>query len=176
MGTGLITSLLRTLIVLFAAAASAGAFAAPSAPMTISAAVLQPLSIVKVSDMRFGSIVPSTAAGTVVLSPSTGTVTHTGGVLMTTGATGYAQFEIDAQGATTANVNWQANITLTNASGNTMTVNPITQANNAVVCGVGLCFPSGNILQINFGGTLNVAANQPVGAYTGTFTVTAAFQ
>jgi secreted protein with Ig-like and vWFA domain len=153
----------------------AGAYAAPVSG-SANIAVLQPLTIVKVADMNFGGIVPGATAGTVVLSPSSGTVSRTGGVVATTGATGYARFAIDALGATNVNVSWGTSITLTGSAGGTMTVNPITFTHNAVPCGAGLCFPANSILFINYGGTLSVGANQTVGTYLGTFTVTAAFQ
>lgn len=160
---------------LIAACASAGAFAGATTT-TAYVGVLQPLSIVKGVDMNFGNILPGSSAGTVVLSPSAGTVTKTGGVIGTFGATSYAQFAVDAKGATQVTVNWNGTITLTNSGGQTMTVNLITYTTNATVIGGVSYIPANNILLINYGGTLSVGANQAPGAYVGTFTVTAAFQ
>ncbi len=175
MGTNYIIVFLKSIVVLFAACASAGAFAGATTS-TSYVGIIAPLSIVKGQDMNFGTIIPGGTAGTVMLSPSAGTVTHAGGVFATSGATSYAQFAVDAKGATQVAINWNGTITLSSPGGQTMTVNLITYSTNATVIGGVSYVPSNNILLINFGGTLNVGASQPAGAYTGTFTVTAAFQ
>jgi hypothetical protein len=146
--------------------------------------VLTPLSLVKDSDMVFGTIVRPSSAGTVVLTPAvTSTCTTTGG-LIRSGTCQAATFL--GWGATNQVVRLRftsgTTITLSNGLGQTMTV-----TNRTVDGTPGLTHLSGNVnsngnvryrvisangqFDFRVGGQLNVAANQALGLYSGTFEV-----
>lgn len=176
MGTKVMRSLGRTMI---AAGAALGASAsqAGTASSSASSTILVPLTIVKNIDMNFGTLIASTTGGTAVLSAATPTVTTTGGVTSFGSGQTYAQFALDAKGATLVTINWNQTITLTRSGGTeTMVVNPTTYTTNATIINGVNYIPPNNILLINLGGTLTVAANQKAATYQGSVTMTANFQ
>lgn len=156
---------------LLATAAQAG-----TTTSTANVTIAAPLTIVKTQDMNFGSIVPGTTAGTLVLNATTGAAARTGGVATTFGATSSARFLLTSTNALYVTFSYPNAITLSNGGGATMAVSAVTWTNDAALCVGNACLPLGNNITANFGGTLNVAANQTPGAYTGNFTVTANFQ
>lgn len=146
----------------------AGARAAPvSANSTGKATILRPLSVLKQADLDFGELVVS-GAGTAVMDPVSGAMTTTGAVTPT-GAPGHpAQFT--ATGSKNSIVIIQvpnSPATLTRVGGTeTMTV-----SNWTLDGPVNRKIPVNNAFNFSVGGTLNVAAGQVEGTYTGTFTV-----
>jgi hypothetical protein len=166
--------------IISAAGATAIAFTAMPAqaatPVTQSdgkALVLIPLSLTKIQDLDFGSIVPSAAAGTVTLNASTSARTFTGGVSLVPSDAGFHGY---FAGAGTPNqqvlIALSPPVELANASGDKIpvvgltldgppmrTVDPVTRA-----------------FFVGVGGTLSIAANQPVGTYAANFWVTAIYQ
>jgi len=56
------------------------------------ALVLIPLTITKIDDLDFGSIVPSATAGTVTINPTDGSRTFTGGVTLVPGDAGFRAY------------------------------------------------------------------------------------
>ncbi|WP_068075828.1 DUF4402 domain-containing protein [Novosphingobium lentum] len=139
------------------------------------AQVVAPVSMTNLGDMRFGSIARPTTSGTLRLSP-TGGVTTTGGVTgnqaISQGTTGPlpGSFQIVAPsnraftiyGPTTFNIS---------SGASTMPVTLLTgalqqQADN----GTAMTY------LLSVGGTLTVAGNQAVGAYSGTYTLTTILQ
>ncbi len=143
--------------------------ASPATQAAAGALVLRPLSLIKKKDLDFGTLAASTAAGTAVLDPTTGTVTATGGVTALSGTSHPATFV----GAGTKNAVYQirlptAPITITRAGGTeTMTVSNWTLdgATNRHV-------DAFEAFEFNIGARLAVAANQVPGTYVGTFNVT----
>lgn len=168
------------LLVGLTAFASASAEAASGNTVVITgnaqARVVQAISIVNTAALNFGSIAQPATVGSVTLSP-TGAVSSAGGaagneaitqtglgrtpgvfrVTATTGAafslSGPATFNVRRGGGTTMSV-----------TGLTFSVQPLSST------------ASTTTYQINVGGTLNLAANQRVGSYTGTYAVTAVYQ
>ena len=140
------------------------------------AIVLRPLSFFKVSDLDFGAIIPSNAAGTVTVAPD-GSRSRTGGVTLAGGGGEPARF------AGLGSFNRQVNISLGSNSiwitgpGTRMRVRnfEIGSTPTAILSTTPTRFritsPLGNY---NFpvGGTLEVGANQAPGDYSGTFTIT----
>lgn len=167
-------------------AVASPAFAAPAtvtANATAKGVVLLPLTLTKTSDLDFGTVVASAAAGTVVISPDDGSRAVTGGV---TGVPSFAGGRALFQGAGSASqqvvLTLNAATVLTSGS-NTITVNSMTFDTGAASAVNG----SGNLattrtingtgaFSIGVGGNFAIAANQANGLYTGTFSVTADYQ
>lgn len=122
-------------------------------------------SITKASNLTFGTIAPGSTNCAVTVSPN-GTRSKTGTcVLISSGPGSAATFTVNGIGLLLS-ISLPSSVTMTKAGGGTMTVD--TFVSN----------PSGTIAlslgsqPLTVGGTLRVAANQPVGVYTGTLTVT----
>jgi Mat/Ecp fimbriae major subunit len=129
--------------------------------------------LVKSDDLRFGLIIPTPTAGSVTIVPATGARTKLGTLTLAGTAFGPAKFT--ALGNPNQNTSLQltlpANMTITRVGGGgSMTVNNWTFSGS----GVSVLNAQGFYL-FNLGARLNVGANQPVGNYTGTFTMTVNF-
>jgi hypothetical protein len=124
------------------------------------------MTVTNTATLDFGTLVPSAAAGTVVIAPAGGRTT-TGGVTGVSGTYGPGAFKV-AITSGTANFFFflPANATLT-SGGNTMTVNTFTanMGNPGTVPGP----PGSAVLYV--GATLSVGANQAAGTYTGTYSI-----
>ncbi len=143
--------------------------ATPPTESTGNAIVLKPLSLIKKTNMDFGTLITSATAGTATINPVTGILTTTGGVTPVPGGVSPAVF----LGAGSRNAPYQIRlpknpITLTRSGGTeTMIVsnwtldgptNRMVGANEAV--------------SFNVGARLAVGANQADGTYVGTFDIT----
>lgn len=130
-----------------------------------------PIFLTKVADLAFGAVVTSATAGTAVLAPDGGR-TSTGGVSLGAFSPGApASFNVQGTASSLYAITLPASATLTAPTGGTLTVNAFTSSPSAT----GVLNPSG--LQVMaVGATVNVAANQPEGAYAGTFPVTVFYQ
>jgi len=145
-----------------------------SATASAEAKIVSGISLEKIDDMQFGQIVRSSAAGTVMLDPSTGDRSAFGGVTLgQNGGYQVAKFSAAGEGEYTYAVTLPQSITIAKANSNaTMTVDQFTSS---------LGLANTGALDINgedeftIGATLNVDANQETGLYSGEFTVTAAY-
>jgi hypothetical protein len=188
---------LKAIVAVAAFAAAPSAFAA-SINVPVSAEVVAPIALAQPGDMRFFQIAAGATAGTVVLpvpatlpaaAPTTaapiitGTRTVTGGVVMVGGGTcsatvncGVGSVQISGpNNASFATVTLPATVTLTSGA-NTMTVGTLTRrygqlGTAGVLTGATTLSATGTGLLV-IGGTLNVAATQATGVYTGTMAVT----
>ncbi len=143
-------------------AASAGTGAAIGTATTVA-----PLSVVKTDDLDFGVLIASATAGTASVNASTDARTTAGGTTAAGGAPFAAHFTAAGRIGAIALIALPGSITLTRGGGTeTMTVSSI--ASNGPTLRV---FPGTATIDVAVGGTLNVAANQVNGVYTGTFTV-----
>lgn len=142
--------------------------------------LVEDLGLTKVEDMDFGNIIPDTG-GTVVMDPTeTATCTETGTVIHT----GECQPATFAGFGTPGNririrVPPGGDITLTNATGDTMDVTDMTingdpslniTKMNPRTFRANISDPTG-IFTFRVGGILNVGSGQRVGTYTATFDV-----
>ena len=149
--------------------ASQLAHAAPATqPGTTQTIILNPLTATTVQDLDFGQLIPGATAGTVVINPVNSARTTTGGTLPAGGAPSSAIFVGVARPDRMVHLNLpNGSITLTNGTGGTMTVNNFTTDGN-----INRRTDANGIIAFRVAATLNVAANQPDGAYSGTFNVT----
>lgn len=148
---------------------------------TANATVIAPITIAKNLSLEFGNVVAG--AGTVTIAAADGTRTNTPPTL-SPGATQQglvraATFDVTGEGTSTYAITLPATaveLTQTGTPTNKMTVTAFTVAAGATgsVAGtVGTLAAGAGVL--NVGATLNVAAAQPAGAYTGTYAVTVAY-
>ncbi len=147
------------------------------------ATIVEPLALVKISDLNFGRLASRPTAGTVTVNPNTGACTVTGPILHV-GGCGYAEF--GGQGVRRMRVRIQlpATITLTGPGGTTMTATnltlglapDLTQLPGAPGNPRYEIASNSGIFTFRVGGRLNVGANQASGVYTGTFNVTVQYQ
>lgn len=162
------------LAALAATATGSPAFA-QSATATAEArgTILQSLTLVRQSDLDFGTVAPdATTAGTVSVDASTGARSTTGGVVALPGAFGRAQF--DGSG-TAGNL---VELVLTQPAGGV-----IVNGANTVGALLGLdsggtsrTIPLGGVFSVYVGGDFSIAANQPSGLYSAQFDLTANYQ
>ncbi|TFW00555.1 DUF4402 domain-containing protein [Brevundimonas sp. S30B] len=167
----------------FAAAALTVSVAAPamaqsaSTTGTGSITVLRPLTLTKNADLKFGTVVrPTSGAGTVAVSAA-GARSVAGGVVgLSSGDTPQAaQFTVDGEGGQSISVTIPATFSIANGT-DTLTV---TTSNNlsgsAASQTLSNALGSAGSLSFRVGGSVPVASTTPTGAYTGTFTVSAAY-
>lgn len=164
-----------------AAAAAGGLVGVPAAAAQhqgqAEAVVLRPLSLVKIDDLDFGSIISGASGGTVTINPVTNARTTGGGVTPAGGMPQRAVFQ-GTGGFLLITVTGSNSVTLTRVGGGapSMTAS-LSRAMSNGGGGITLLNPSVTLLPSGIqtyyiGGTLNVPANQPAGDYTGTFTLT----
>jgi hypothetical protein len=171
-------------IVYLAAAAATLVAASPAAAQAVSASanalakgvVVQPLTLARVQDLDFGTVVGSAAAGDVVIDADTGGRTITGGV------TGVPSFPGDRglfEGAGTAGqtVQLQLNapavlVSQSNPLDLIVVNNMVLDSGNSTTRVIGLS----GIFDVGVGGDFAIAANQPAALYQATFTLTADYQ
>ena len=147
----------------------AGACAAPatqSAPAEV--ALLHPLTVIKRSDLDFGTIVAS-GAGTAVMDPVGGSIATTGALLVSGTAAHPARFTATGSKNAVALIRLPKNpATLTRVGGS----ETLTVSNWTVDGKTNRRIPANDTFDFYVGGTLNVASGQTDGTYVGTFTVT----
>lgn len=136
---------------------------------TVTVKVDPVITLTKLSNLSFGDIFAGPSAGTVVLSPA-GVRTTTGGLLLgNLSAVSAASFTVNGAANASYAIALPASILLTGPAG-TMLVSPFSSSPSPS----GLLNAAGQ-QQLNVGATLNLAANQADGDYSGTFAVTVAY-
>lgn len=163
---------------LIAAAAAAAAVPAAAAPVaantdaTGKALILVPLKLTKIDDLDFGTMITSSASGTVALDATTSARTFAGGVIGVPSAPGHRAY---FGGAGTASQMVVVAITspaqLTDSTGDTIGVLALTLDSGGNP--IRTIDPVTRSFFVGVGGILNVAANQPDGDYSATFQITA---
>jgi len=166
---------LASLFVMACGIQSVKAQAQAQAQATATATIVKAISIDKVTDLRFGKIIADpTAAGQVAIqTDGTRTIAAGNVVLFNQGSDHQAaSFKtMGTPGATYYLVFPAAgSVLLTRIDGTeTMTIEGFVHS------ATGTLDATTGVETFNVGGTLNVGANQAQGQYTGTFTVTAAY-
>lgn len=151
--------------------APAAAIAAPKAvatPPNASAALMKPLTLIKIADMDFGYL-GVTTSGTAVINPVTDTLSVTGGVVKAGGTPHAAVFRGRADGGAVVIIRVpNGGVNLTRVGG-TQTI----LLNNFTLDGQSKrTMAQAGTFDFKVGATLRPAANQVEGVYTGTFDVT----
>ena len=161
------------------AALALGAAPAMAAPVPATtdaegrALILVPLTLVKIEDLDFGSVIRSSVAGTVSIDPGTGARSVTGGVTEVTGDPGNRAYFAGA-GSPNQEVLLAISppVELTSAAGDTIPVVGLTLDGAATR----IIDPTTRAFYVGVGGTLQIAADQPEGDYNADFWLTAIYQ
>jgi len=167
---------------LIAAAVAASAVPAPAlaVPSNVASAdgkalLLLPLTLTKIDDLDFGTIVSSGSSGTVALNATSGARTFAGGVSGIPSAAGHrAYFGGSGTGGQQVVVVVVPPTQLTDASGDSIDVLALTIDNGGNP--IRTIDPQTRTFFVGVGGILDIAANQPDGVYSATFQVTANYQ
>lgn len=145
-----------------------------SATATAKGVVLEPLTLTWVSDLDFGTVAGSAAAGTVSVDPDSALRASTGGVTLVPSAFSRARFDGLGQPAQTVG------LTLTPPAGNVLvgpggaTVNVNSMTIDAA--GTTRVLGGSGAFTVYVGGTFGIAANQANGTYQALFQLTADYQ
>lgn len=167
-----------------AAAAATLVTAAPAVAQQASAnalakgVVVEPLTLAKVSDLDFGTVVGSATAGDVSIDANTGSRAVGGGV---TGVPSYPGGRGQFQGAGTAAQKVQLTLNppavLISQSNPTDTITVNSMVLDTCACQVDTrTIPAGGSFTVGVGGDFAIAASQPAALYQATFTLTADYQ
>lgn len=156
-----------------AIALMASAIAAPSFASDVEAdagaKIVAPLQISNSTALYFGTIAPSlTSSDTVVVSPAGAKACGAELTCLTDDHTA-AAFLVNGEAGASYTIDLPSQINISNGAGANMVVDAFTGSKNGGTLVAG---------EDNFtvGGTLDVAANQATGEYTGTFTVSVEYQ
>lgn len=166
------------LVLALPAGASAQTATSGTATSSGSVMIVRPLTITRGGHLVFGRVIkPRTGTGTVRISPTSNAVTATGGAVRLPGiTTRRAAFTVRGEGGQVVSLSIPATMTMqlgTSASQITVTLLPnITTGTTTLTNTPG----TRGTRTVNIGGQFSLPATQASGAYTGTFTVTAAYQ
>ena len=158
----------------FASPAFAQVVATDTATAEARGLVLLPLTLTKVDDLDFGTVVASAVAGNVVIDPDTGARTGSAGVTLVASAPG--QRAVFAGAGTSTQV---VNLTLTppvgmvlNSGPNSLVINSLSLDSVAAPTGSVTINASG-AFTVGVGGDFAIGGNQPNGLYAADFDLTA---
>ena len=153
------------------------AFAAPGqgkATAEVFGVVLQPLTLTKVSNLDFGTVIGSPTAGSVTINADTGVRTTTAPAVI--GVASYPGQRGEFQGAGTANQVVQLTlsspallVSTTNASDTLVVTSMSLDQGNLATRTIGAT----SAFTVGVGGVFAIAASQPNGLYSATFNLTA---
>lgn len=155
------------------AAAAPSAQASPDKEATGKALILVPLTLTKIDDLDFGTIIPSALSGFVSINATTGARTFGGGVTGVTSAAGHrAYFGGAGTPSQQVIVTIDPPTELTSSAGDTITVLALTLDGPARKT----IDPTTRAFFFGVGGILQIGADQPEGVYSATFDVSANYQ
>lgn len=138
---------------------------------TVMADIAQPQVIVKTADLRFGTILRGTTAGTVTINAGTDARTKTGGVTLVNNDGGAARFAVNGRPSLLVFITLGPAPVLTRqGGGGSMNSSALTLNGSSIR----LLNLSGT-MDLRVGGRLAVGANQPSGQYRGTFDITVTY-
>ena len=149
--------------------ASAGAAAAATTDGTAGALIIAPLQVAKKADLYFGTIAPSLTTGDVVVVGFDGSKKCGAALTCLSTDETAASFAVTGEPDYSYIVTLPTTATIANAKGVQMDIVNFTGSKDS-----GLLVNGADNFEV--GGTLKVAANQPAGKYTGSFTVAVEYQ
>lgn len=160
----------------FKIALAAAAIGFIAAPMSANAAdatgdatalIVAPIAVTKNTDLGYGTIAPTGTSGTVTIAATSGGARTSSNVdLLSTDAGSSGDFSVTGEGTSTFSTTIASPVTLTGPSSSTMSSTLTNNAPSAL---------TGGAATINVGGVLSVDGAQTAGSYTGSFTVTVAY-
>jgi Domain of unknown function (DUF4402) len=155
------------------AAATPANAATPVQQANGKALILVPLTLTKVDDLSFGSVVPSAVSGVVTINATTGARTFAGGVTgVPSDAGNRAYFAGAGSPSQQVIVTMNPPAQLLDGVGDTIDVLALTLDGPAIRT----IDPVARTFYVGVGGTILIAVNQAEGLYTNTFDVTANYQ
>lgn len=167
---------IRSKLILALAGISFGATSVAAAPVSSPtpppgrALLLIPLTLTKIDDLSFGSVIPSPVSGTVVIDAVTGARTIAGGVTAVPSDVGQRAY---FGGAGSPNqlviVTITAPAVLTSVAGDTLPVVALTLDGPPLRT----IHPVDRTFFFGVGGIIQIGADQPEGVYTSDYDVTA---
>ncbi len=166
---------IRVLALATLIAAVAAPALAQSATGSGSITVLRPLTVTKNADLRFGTVVrPASGSGTAVVSPASVRSVTGGVVALSIGNTPQAaQFTLAGEGGQSVAVTIPPSFSIANAA-DTLTVTTSTNLSSATQ-NLSNAMGADGALAFYVGGSVPIDSTTPTGLYTGTFTVSAAY-
>ncbi len=151
----------------------------PSANATAKATanVIQPITLIKNTDLAFGALVrPSLGSNTVTVDPSSGARTLSGSgdaSLSGNQLVSRATYSVAGEGGSTFSVTIPNSFTLTRAGGGGTV--PVSLSASAVPGVLGGSIGSSGSANFSIGGSLPLSSGTVAGDYTGTFDVTVGY-
>jgi hypothetical protein len=162
---------LRNATLLATLLSATSAFAQNSGSAQSKALLIKPLTLTKLDDLDFGSIIPSGSGQTVTINADTGarTSTYPAG-LVPTDPGRRARFASSGLNNTFVVLQLSPVADLTDGAGNTL---QLTRLNLDAGGALRRLSPASQVFFVGIGGQVFVSANQAEGVYSGTFTLTA---
>ena len=158
------------LSILLIAAAFPVSMHANTSTAVVTATIVSALTLTNQSGLVFGEIAAGNAPGRVILSPD-GTRIATGGASINSNvSSGPAVFGVNGIPNAVYGISLPLSVVLTGSGDNNMVVNDFTSLPE----NTGLTDPGGQ-QSLFVGATLNLDSNQAIGSYTGTMSVTVAY-
>jgi hypothetical protein len=162
--------------ILTLSALSVPAFAqnSASAVTNSSTTIIQPITLTKVTDLTFGTVVkPTDTTTTVTINATTGARSFAGGNAVGggTASSGRATYTVGGEGGQTFSISVPGTFTLTSGA-NSVTVIPVVSAATGSVSGT---LGSAGTASFGVGGSFPVDTTSASGAYTGSFSATVAY-
>lgn len=165
------TIFLRGAALAVALLGTAPAFAQRTEPMTSKALLIKPLTLTKLSDLDFGTIIPSGSGDLVTINADTGARTSPTAGLIAADPGFRARFASSGVNNTFVVLQISPATDLIDGAGNTLSVTrlDLDQGGNPLRT----LSPASQVFFVGIGGQVFVRANQEEGVYSGTFTLTA---
>ena len=156
------------------AAALLAAGPARAAPMTSKSLILKPFVLTKLSDLSFGTIIPTGSGEFVEISADDGSRTMSNEAMRVTSDEGHrARFASSGLLNNLVLLKLDGPRNLVNAAGNLLRVNRLElDNNNKTVRQLSL---TSQVFFVGIGGEIYIRPTQEEGLYTGTFTLTATY-
>lgn len=147
------------------------ALAADTDAMNSTALILKPLTLTKLSDLDFGTIIPSGSGDLVTINATTGARTSATAGLVLTDPGFRARFASSGLDNSFVFLELSPPGDLDDGAGNLLTVTNLSLDGSALR----LLTPLSQVFFVGIGGQVFVRADQEEGSYTGTFTLTATY-
>jgi len=159
-------------------AGPAAAQASSAQPASGTMTLFLPIALTKVSDLSFGTVVrPTSGNGAVAVNAATGQATPSGGAALMSGgpnaAASRASFTVSGEGGLNFSVTIPATFNMTRSGGSdTLAVALNSTTGGGTLSGT---YGSAGTAAFGVGGSVPLSSGTPAGAYSGTFTVTVAY-